>query len=100
MADTTITIASDGTPSPERVQVGPGDTVTFRADGADVVLCVLPETFFGEGRYAIPDGESTSLTVQPGNESGTFDFMTQVGDLTADCKGRRDKRMGGLGGGP
>ena len=99
MNDVTVTISSDGTASPSDIRVRPGDTVSFHADGADVVLCVDPEAFFGGTRYEISDGETVDLTVQAG-ASGRFEFMTVVGDLSASCKGSREKdRPGGGGGG-
>lgn len=97
MSTITVTIASDGTTSPSDIQARPGDTVSFHADGADAVLCLDPETFFGGSRYEIPDGETADLTVQP-DASGRFEFVVQVGDLSADCRGRRDKEYGGGGG--
>ena len=98
MSDITVTIASDGTPSPAHVQASPGDTVSFHADGADVVLCIDPDRFFGHERYEIPDGESVALTVQSGAPDA-FKFITRVGDLNAPCRGGRDKTSGGGGGG-
>lgn len=98
MNDVTVTISSDGTPSPSTVRVQPGDTVSFHADGADVVLCVDPGSFFGGTRYEIPSGETVDLTVQSG-ASGAFEFVVAVGDLGAPCRGGRDKDRPGGGGG-
>ena len=98
MSSITVTIASDGTTSPSDIQARPGDTVSFHADGADAVLCLDPEAFFGGSRYEIPDGETADLTVQP-DASGRFEFIVVVGDLAASCRdGRRDKVIGGGGG--
>ncbi len=97
MSSITVTIASDGTTTPSDIQAGPGDTVSFHADGADAVLCLDPEAFFGGSRYEIPNGETVGLTVQP-DASGRFEFIVVVGDLTASCRGSRDKQMGGTGG--
>ncbi|PAP75158.1 hypothetical protein [Rubrivirga marina] len=98
MPDVKVTIASDGTPSPSDIPAGPGDTVSFHADGADVVLCIDPKSFFGGARYEIPMGQVEALTVQP-DARGSFEFMTLVGDLSAPCKGGRDKQYTGGGGG-
>ncbi|WP_420456326.1 hypothetical protein [Rubrivirga sp.] len=98
MSSITVTIASDGTTTPSDIQASPGDTVSFHADGADAVLCLHPEAFFGGSRYEISNGETVDLTVQP-DASGRFDFIVVVGDLTASCRdGSRDKHMGGSGG--
>ncbi|MDX1420746.1 MAG: hypothetical protein R3181_12320 [Rubricoccaceae bacterium] len=98
MSDVTVTIASDGTPTPSDIQISPGDTVSFHADGADIVLCVDPGEYFGEERYAIPNGETVHLTMQA-DASGSFEYITLVGDLSADCYDGRDKRGGGGGNG-
>lgn len=98
MPDTTVTIASDGTATPSDIRVRPGDTVSFHADGADVVLCLDPARFFGGDRYEIPSGKNVDLTVQS-SARGSFEFITIVGDLDAACRGTRDKdRSGGSGG--
>lgn len=105
MADATITIAANGTPSPDPATLtfDSGDTVTFVADGADVVLCTAPPNFFGGVRHEIPDGESIDLTVSP-SASGSFEYVIKTGDLDAKCKGGRgpgtdDPAASGGGGG-
>lgn len=98
MSDITVTIAGDGTPTPSDIQVQAGDTVSFHAEGADIVLCVDPASFFGGERYEIPNGAAADLTVQPG-ASGSFEYITIPGDLDALCRGRRDRSGGGGGGG-
>ena len=99
MSATTVTIAADGTPSPSDVRASPGDAVSFRADGADVVLCVAPTSVFGGERYEIAAGGTLDLTVQSG-ATGAFEFLTHVGDLAVRCRdGSRDKGRGGRGAG-
>ena len=97
MSTVTITLASDGTPSPSSVQVNPGDTLRFHADGADAVVCIHPAEYFGGERFAIPSGETADLTVQP-EASGSFEYIVTVGDLEASCRGSREKAMAGGGG--
>ena len=97
MSDITVTIDRDGTPTPGKIQVQPGDTVSFRSEEVDAVLCIAPAQFFGDERYEIPGGKMVALTVQPG-ASGSFEFITRVGDLNAPCRGPRDKAGNGGGG--
>lgn len=88
MSTVTVTIASDGTPTPSALTVAQGDTVTWVANGADVVLCIDPAAYFGGSRFEIPNGDTLDLTVVSGPIGG-FDFITKVGDLTEDCGGSR-----------
>lgn len=91
----TVTISSDGTFSPNTIAPNPGDVVSFRAEGADVVLCVDPSTVFGAERYPIADGSTADLTVQEEAIHIDFAYVACVGDLDAACGGCR----GGEGGG-
>ena len=103
MANVTVTIAPDGTPTPSSIQVDPGDTVGFHADGVDVVLCVLPKTVFGSMSFIIPEDTTLNLLVQNFASSGPFEYITLVGDLEAECEGRGDEDGeggGNVGGGP
>lgn len=97
MSDITVTISSDGTPSPSSIQVQPGDTVSFRSERADAVLCIDPAAFFGGERYEIPGEKTLDLTVQP-EASGSFKYIIRTGDLNAPCRGPRDRAGGGGGG--
>lgn len=90
-----VTISSDGAFSPNTIAPDPGDVVSFRADGADVVLCVDPSTVFGGERYPIADGSTADLTVQDDAIHVDFAYVALVGDLEAACGSFR----GGEGGG-
>ncbi len=100
MAHVNVTISPDGTLSPSYLSLQPQDTVAFEA-AADTVLCVAPASVFGSGRYEIPANSTLDLTVQ--GTSGSFDLLSQTGDLTAQCSGSRAvgrEGAGQVGGGP
>ncbi len=84
-----VTIAADGSFSPDPISPDPGQVVSFHADGQDVVLCVDPETVFGGERFEIPNGSAADLTVQPGAVHVAFAYVAVMGDLGAACTGAR-----------
>lgn len=94
MADTTVIISSDGTPTPNTLEVYKGDVVSWVADGADVVLCISKPQYFGGPRFEIPNGETLDLEVRNDNMGG-FEFLIKTGDLSAKCKGGRGEPGGG-----
>ena len=103
MANVTVTIGSNGDPSPSHININVGDTVSFHANGDDVVLCVSDEAIFGDDRYEIPEDSSLDLNVQSGAPQGDFDYLVLVGDLDANCgggKGGDGEGGGSVGGGP
>lgn len=102
-SDTTdrLHIEADGSFSPTRLRLEPGDTLVVRAE-VDAVLCIDSAKVFGENRYEIPAGRQIELTVED-DAPGGFDFIVQTGDLSAPCKGRRaatGEGSGKVGGGP
>ncbi len=84
-----VTIAADGSFSPDPISPDPGQVVSFHADGQDVVLCVEPADVFGGERFEIPNGSSADLRVQPGAVHVAFAYVAIMGDLAADCMGAR-----------
>lgn len=99
MANVTVTIANDGTPSPASIQVDIGDTVSFQAGATDIVLCVAPSLVFGAERFEIPATNTLQVIVQNYAPPGPFEYITKVGDLDAPCRGRGDDEESGEGGG-
>lgn len=103
MATITVNISSNGDPSPDPITISIGDTVTFYADGEDVVLCISDDAIFGDDRYQIPADTSLDLQVQTGAPQGGFDYLVLIGDLNATCgggKGGDGEGSGTVGGGP
>ncbi|WP_456429051.1 hypothetical protein [Rhodocaloribacter sp.] len=84
-----VTVAADGSFSPDPISPDPGQGVSFRADGQDVVLCVDPASVFGGERFEIPNGGAVDLTVQPGAVHVAFAYVAVMGDLGAECRGAR-----------
>lgn len=96
MTDTiAVSIGSDGSFSQDTITPDPGDVVSFFADGTDAVLCVAPDSVFGEERYPIANGETLALQVQPTAVHVDFSFAACVGDLAATCGGCRGEEGGG-----
>jgi len=84
-----VTIAADGSFSPDPISPDPGQVVTFQADGQDVVLCVDPASVFDGERFEIPNGGAVDLTVQPSAVHVSFAYVAIMGDLASECRGAR-----------
>lgn len=99
MSTVPVTIDSQGTPTPDPIQAGLGDIVAFHADGADVVVCIDPASYFGGERFEIANGDTLDLPVQS-VAGGGFEYIVKVGDLSAPCTGGRGTKDGSGQGGP
>ena len=101
MADHIVTISTDGTPTPDDIEINPGDRVTFQTAKADVVLCVDPTELFGAERFIIPAGDRLNVLVQDFAPPGEFAYLIITGNLDRPCKGRGGDGEGGgsVGGG-
>lgn len=97
MANHSVTIERDGTFTPDHLQLNSGDTVDFAAKDQDAVLCIDSDRVFGEDRYEIAAGRHVSVTVRSDAPS-QFEFIARMGDLSAPCRGSRDRSSGGGGG--
>lgn len=96
----TVTIDSVGAFSPSSISPNPGDTVSFMAGGSDVVLCVDPDSLFGDSRYGIANGSTLDLTVQEEAVHIDFGYIACLGDMEMTCEAcRQSVGRGDEGGG-
>ena len=87
-----VTISKDEAPTPEHIQVSPGDIVAFRAENTDAMLCFDKAAIFGSYQYIIPRGTTLPLVVQNDArfESTAYTVKTNLAD-DRECFPRSDK---------
>jgi len=93
-----VTIAGDGSFSPETWNIDPGDIVEIASPDEHAVVCISNAKIFGSGRYEVPKGKSVTLVMQS-FASGPFEVITLMGNLEKPCKGGRGGTGDGSGGG-
>ncbi len=97
-----VYINENGAPTPRRIDLKPGELVSFRVGGAPILLCLYPEVF-GADRVEIPANGGVVLGVQlNAPEMPEFDYWScKLDDETRvmSCKDIRKKRRGDSGAG-